>query len=645
MSHSDLHSILAQMNPSNAKSRRFLALRDLMGWVRAPLGSQVDENHIQAKNVRFKFLVQFLLAHQEEANNFLGLLNELTSKGSAVRLFCQTGVSENHGFLSELTDRCVQKFIPHSYEDGDLADIFRTVFTEEQDAEWFEESFSLIAENIFSLAQKSPLELGHLDSDIEESLIVLGSQIAVLGISRPIRRRLPDTSFAESSFVRLNKFINSKDYTNEVLQEISTCNISLTSVRAKIEEKGVSVDLIFMIERLISLLHRTETLILFQKSDSENSRIHLTGHFIGRLIRDELKRKGINDFIKENIQMLAKKIVERAGEKGDHYIAHTKIERRHLFFAASMAGILTAFTTFFKIVITKQEFSIFFEGFFYFFNYAIGFLLMQKWHLALSSKQPAFTASALSRKFESFLQTKDLSDVSLEIRKIAYSQLIATVANLLLVIPLALLIDWLVLLSTKQHILTFSEARNYIDKHNLLSSGTVLYAAFTGVLLWLSSIVGGWIENWIVFRNIPEAIRTNPSLNDFLGKQKAKKISENIAPVLGAASGNLAIAFFLAAPIVVSKITGLPLDIRHVTLATGTITFAVAAIPWNASIWPVLVSMSLSILVMGALNFGVSFYCAIRMASTARGLSTKYLNIILKYSFIKKQNENEQTGL
>lgn len=42
--------------------------------------------------------------------------------------------------------------------------------------------------------------------------------------------------------------------------------------------------------------------------------------------------------------------------------------------------------------------------------------------------------------------------------------------------------------------------------HDLLHSGTVFYAALTGVLLWLSSLGAGWLENWIVYRRLPEAL-------------------------------------------------------------------------------------------------------------------------------------------
>src|SRR5690606_23804194 len=120
-----------------------------------------------------------------------------------------------------------------------------------------------------------------------------------------------------------------------------------------------------------------------------------------------------------------------AGDRGDHYIAGDHKERVSLFIAASWAGVLTAFTAVVKYGIGVGRFPALIEGLFFFLNYAVGFLLMQRWHLALSSKQPAYMASALARRFEDFKETRSLAPLIVEIRKIFHSQLIAAVANLL----------------------------------------------------------------------------------------------------------------------------------------------------------------------------------------------------------------------
>ena len=395
--------------------------------------------------------------------------------------------------------------------------------------------------------------------------------------------------------------------------------------------------MIYNIERLNALLQRVETLVRLRQPASLEKKQAIVSLFIGRLIRAEIHRLSVKDFLAEHLQMLTKKIVERAGEKGDHYIANTPLEKRHLFVAAAWAGVLTAFTAFIKVAIGHADLPLFIEGFFYFVNYGVGFLLMQRWHLALSSKQPAFTASALSRKFEAFMQTKELSDVISEVRKISSSQFLASIANLLLVVPVIMALDWSYYLAAGTHYLDEEYALEVLSKHNLVTSGTIFYAAFTGVLLWLSSVVAGWIENWIVFRNIPQMLNESQWLQRLLDKEAAKNFSDRFAATMGAGAGNLSIAFFLASPIILGKLTGIPLDIRHVTLATGTITLALNTLPWDFTLLPLVFLMLISIFVMGCLNFGVSFYFSIRMAALARGVPPRYLAIIVKYAFRKAE--------
>ncbi len=646
LSPSDLTTILRGMKTELPINQRMDALENLMNWIRLPTrpsNSTQEVSHIHSKNIRFKFLLQFIEHNPDEAKHFIETLREILGRGVAIRLYYLTGVSENTGFISEFTDRLVQRALPHVIGERDLAEIFRLIFTEPEDAEWFEESYKIILPPIWELIKKHEINIDGLISDQDEALIILGSQIASLGVSKGIRTRIQDQRLSESSFIKLSKLLISKSESDSaVLQEVSLCQINLQKVKKQLEATGVSVDLIYNLERIKSLLQRVEMIIYLRQTNDPETKNIIISRFIGRLIRDEISRLSLGLFLKENIKMLTKKIVERAGEKGDHYIATTREEKTHLFYAACGAGVLTAFTAIIKVMIGYVGFSLLFEGIFYFINYAIGFLLMQKWHLALSSKQPAFTASALSKKFEEFVQTKELSEVTAEIRKISYSQFIATIGNLLYVIPVAIIIDWLCLYTLGHHIVSVEYAHTLIDKHNPFTSGTIIYAAFTGVLLWLSSLVAGAVENWVVFRNIPQILRESSFLNSFLGKERARSWASSFPAMIGAASGNIAIAFFLAFPIIIGKITGLPLDIRHVTLATGTITLALNTLPWSTELLPTIGLMVFSIIMMGTLNFGVSFFLAVKLAATARDVESRYLKVIFKYAFRRPQEKIKQ---
>jgi site-specific recombinase len=490
--------------------------------------------------------------------------------------------------------------------------------------------------DVFSIRHN--LNFDGVKSDRRDAMIMLGAQAATLGTSKDIRRRLHGRRLTDYSFIRLNAVINSGGSQDEILQEISHSRLDLQLVRNNIESTGVSVDLIFRLEKIHSILDRIEMLIYLSRDYGKGAEAHLVlGQFFGRLIRDDLRSLGVKLYIQENLHLLTRKIVERSGEKGTHYIANTPEEKKKLFVASTWAGVLTAFTALIKFLIGLQGFPIFFEGVFFFVNYAVGFLSLQKWHLALSSKQPAYTASALSKKFEAFKQTKELHEISLEIRKIISSQFLTTVGNLLWVAPVIIAIDWMWFWMAGEHIMTVSQAHDVIKKHNIFTGLTIPYAILTGVLLWLSSVIGGWVENWLVFREIPEAMRINQFLKRILGKDQINFIANHFAGTMGGIIGNLAIAFFLAAPIIIGKFTGLPLDIRHVTLAAGTVTLALNAVEWNLSQnWDSILIMAVSIAVIGILNFSVSFYFAIRMAALARNVESRYLKIIFKYSFRKR---------
>jgi site-specific recombinase len=616
-----------------------VVLGRIMDWVRLPVKTQSVEgivDFIHSRDVRLKFLFSFLDRHPLQSTYLANTLQELIVPGSAVGLYCLTGISENTGFIYELSNRLVQGILPDTYTEEDLAEIFKVLFTKEEDAVWIETSLKNILPLFNSFAERHNLSFDGLKFDRKEAMVILGAQVATLGTTKAIRRRLSGKRLTDYSFIRLNAVINSGEPEDVFLQEISRSRSDLQTVRSNIETSGVSVDLIFKLEKIHAILDRIEMLIYLGKKYEKATTPIIIGQFFGRLIRDDQKRLGVKVYIQENLHLLTRKIVERSGEKGEHYIAGTKKERHELFVASTWAGVLTAFTAIMKFLIGIQGFPIFFEGFFFFLNYALGFLCLQKWHLALSSKQPAYTASALSRKFEAFKQSKELSEISLEIKKIMHSQYLTAVGNLLWVVPVVIAFDWIWFFISGHHIMTMGESHLILSKHNIFTSMTIPYSILTGVLLWLSSVAGGWVENWVVFREIPEAMKNNQILKKMLGKDQLNFVAKNFAGTIGGIAGNLTIAFFLAAPIVISKFTGLPLDIRHVTLAAGTVTLALNAVEWNIfEYWDTIIVMGLSIAVIGILNFSVSFYCALRMAATARNVESKYLKIIFKYSFRK----------
>jgi site-specific recombinase len=77
--------------------------------------------------------------------------------------------------------------------------------------------------------------------------------------------------------------------------------------------------------------------------------------------------------------------------------------------------------------------------------------------------------------------------------------------------------------------------------------------------------------------------------------------------------GNVSLGVLLAATPIAGKFFGLPLDVRHVTLSAGALALAASRLGTQASYGAWLMAV-FGIVVIGALNFGVSFVLALSVA-------------------------------
>jgi site-specific recombinase len=166
------------------------------------------------------------------------------------------------------------------------------------------------------------------------------------------------------------------------------------------------------------------------------------------------------------------------------------------------------------------------------------------------------------------------------------------------------------------HFLDEHAAEHTLESFDPLHSGTIFFAAFTGVLLWLSSLGAGWLENWVTYRKLPEAI-ANHRAGAIFGRGTMRWLGHKLQHGVAGIGGNIAIGFLLGMTPVIGKFFGLPLEVRHVTLSTGSLALAGCTLGIGA---PGFIGAAIGIACMLALNFGVSFTCALFVALRARGI-------------------------
>jgi site-specific recombinase len=250
--------------------------------------------------------------------------------------------------------------------------------------------------------------------------------------------------------------------------------------------------------------------------------------------------------------------------------------------------------------------------------YLASFLLMQMLGFTLATKQPSMTAATLGSAIGQGGAGGRLSHLLELIPRITRSQLATAVANMGTVLPVAVGLSMAFAWWKGRPLLNPAQAHYVVDALHPWRSGTLFYAALTGVLLWLSSLVAGWLENWAVYRRLPEALAHHRALRGVLGASGARKVADLFAHHIAGLGGNVSIGVLLALPPVVGAFFGLPLDVRHVTLSFGQLCLAGYALGPEAVLRADFLAALGGIGLTLAINFGVSFSLALAVALRAR---------------------------
>ncbi len=626
-----LHTLLSACKPGAPLAERFAAIEGLVEWLRSKRGAPATEgapSGESAQIARLRLLVRglggFPLLRQRVAHTLGRALEESVGGG----LFGRLGLPTDRGFFSETIDRISRRFLPEPKDDRDLVQFIGRAFPKRAD--------------LVTIAATPPELVAALSAELRDAYpgldpwaplrdhlangaLLLATRISALGLSDVIRARSPDTRLVDSPFFQLPRHVDGVvsdglggapnfERVAGCRALIDACKGVMREVVRNLEQFGVSVDVVYRLELIGRSLDRLEMLVDELGPQSELERARGVKSLLYELVGARQRDRELSDIIRGNLHLLARKIIERAGHTGEHYITTSTGEYVKMLLSAGGGGVLTAGTCALKFLTTQAHFAPFVEGMVSACNYAGSFLVMQLLGFTLATKQPSMTAAALAGTLR---ENRDLSELVAMIARITRSQLAAAIGNVGLVIPAAFVFNRFWQGSTGNPFLDAKTAEYVLHSLNPWHSGTIFFAALTGVILWMSSIVAGWLENWAVYRRLPEAIAGH-RLGRYVGRGTMQWLSRVFTRNIAGVGGNSSLGFFLGMTPVMGKFFGLPLDVRHVTLSTGSLTLAVCSLGGAALDNPDLFSAMVGIAIIGSLNFGVSFVFALAVALRAR---------------------------
>ncbi len=578
--------------------------------------------------------------------------SQMIAEMESVSLFVEAGLPRHNALPAEILRRLFQRLLPSAKEESDMGRLFAGIFSSSRSVHRFANQQIYVFERLVKLLwpRHDVALTAKIGEDIRQALCLLAARVAGRGVTEAVRQRSTTQRVEGSPFYRLFFETEAFARTEQIgprseqferwKRAVMSCRQELEQIHIHMEDAGVSSALVYDLRSIEATLERMQLLaavLAVEESAEDSAGFRSAGHeLLLTLVRGRLEDTRLLSLFRQNLNLLARKTVERTGHGGEHYIAHTRAEYWGMWRAAIGGGLLTVFTAAIKMRVIESHFPLFVEGFLISTDYAISFILLQVFGFALATKQPSMTAATLAGIIRENRGVSRWSKVSEFAADISRTQLAAAFGNVIAVCVGAVAFEKVWVHIFKTHYLPIESAQHVYQTLHPFTSGTAIFAALTGVLLWLAALIGGWFENFAVYHRLPEAILQHP-LRHRIGVRNTQRSADWLERNIASWSTSIVLGFLLGFSPVVARFFGISLDVRHVTLSTGTLALAAARFGTSSFGHDWLYYAIAGIGITFILNLGVSFsiasIVALRAYDVPRSEQIQILKFVIKDFF------------
>lgn len=531
----------------------------------------------------------------------------------------QYSLLDQSSFMGGIWARIKHKIIPQLPSSKDIQDLVKTILDPEKDQPWLQQ---LPADALQQLIGNDPeaLNIKHLRKDLLLSIQALSAKISSFGLDHRVRRLFLRLELDSRTFAELHDALGG-DLTPEKVKRaqsmLDAIRASIISLRLRKSEIGTTLKLTYESKRTLDKLDILRDLLSLQANwDDTNT----WQRVLSKAWSSESERMGLRRFINGHLDLVSLEIVEHTAKSGEKYIAENPSEYYSIFRASMLGGLLIAFFAAGKILLYDLKAAELPEAVLFSLNYATCFVMVKTMGGIIATKQPAMTASTIIKAIDqnNDLKLSGLGDIVQLIKRASRSQFISFAGNLAVAFPLAITIAWAYGAWTGDAFISIAKGEKLLNSIWPFLGGALPYAAIAGVFLALSGLISGYFDNKVVASHLEPRLVQQPLLKRLFALPTRKKISAYICKNLGALSGNISLGFFLGMAGYLGFITGLPIDIRHIAFSSANFGFAFFTIP----IAPATILLgALSILLIGAVNFSVSFGITLYLTLKSRGIT------------------------
>ncbi len=549
-----------------------------------------------------------------------------------VNAFTDYGIQSSREFFAEAYSRIKHKILPPNLPDNELSHFIVFLFPKKSDIEWLGKMDVGNWTRLLALidAEQIQSHAGKISLQVYNAIIILCHRLTAIGIDPYLVRKMPEIDDNNSPFFYLNQqmglFVKKhlddtslqldQEELMDVVNTIDRCEQIFTDIENQKDTLGTSLHLTFLLKRAQQHIDRIRLLLRLFITRQYTNKITVVSRLVKELVKAEHTKNSVRKFFRENTSLLVSRIVSHTSQKGEGYIGFSKKDNFKLFSSAMGGGLVVVFLVYIKYLIHRLHLSLFFEGLLFGLNYGIGFVLMHLWHYTLATKQPAMTASYIAGNIGN--AGADVKPWQI-FKQIIRSQFVSLFGNLVVVLPLCFLSEWI--MKTYFHVSVFTPLQANVQMYlnHPFYSGSLVFAGIAGVFLALSGVIIGYIDNKVVYSEVAQRIIKHPNFDPHYRLGKRRKLAAFVEKNAGAIIGNLFLGFALGMAGNIGEFIGIPFDIRHVTISSGN--FAIALGSGYVSGRYFILTVFAGVFMIGIINIASSFLISFALACRSRNLS------------------------
>jgi putative site-specific recombinase len=604
------------------------------------------------KTISLLELIGYLQEYPSHCNLLSEYLKNLLSGRRFGRMISEVAILQDASFSYELRKRILSKILPFQPEKDTLQYVLNQVFYKPSDYIWIKRIDREEYRTLFSL-------LGFLDifsdrgaqlsslNQVCEAIGLITQRMSGRSLESDIIHMVPEYSYLESPFLSFeHEFdaIRESILKGEPLKEedlnykqlmvlYHQCESFVQQAYKNASKYGITLRVNQGLLRIRQQLSRVKLLIDLLVITSHRDKVDNTICMALKLIEYNCYKNNIRSFIKESTQSVAYEITQFNASTGEKYITETIGEYFKMFRASLGAGFIVGFLCIFKALLHEVDTSDFGHAFLYSMNYAFGFILIYLTGSALATKQPSMTATTVARVVEDGMkkqcrEEEKHTEFAEFFARLWRSQFIAFVGNVIMAFAVALLLVWGAEQLLGMQIVAHSWQKLLKDA-SPIHSKLILHAAIAGVFLFISGIIAGNVSNSNKHYQIAYRIEEHPFLKQLLGKHRTRKLGHWIEHKYPGIISNFWFGVFMGSTYSIGHFIGLDLDIRHITFVSGNIAMGLYGAHFQL-IWSMWVWIFSGLVIVGFINFIVSFGLSIWLAFRSRNIPDSELFSLIK---------------